>query len=951
MYLAMKKLLQCAALPLLIILFTSCSAFFSEESVTFEGASAHWIEADRLIWDAGENAVTVEIRYSHNADITITDGEITGGTIIPASVPAELTEEQAAKYPHIASWPVYTVEADRDIVSEAIKGQIVAAAFNEMGELVSATRVQFPGVIDQFYAYDGTLGPEYHPAGIRLTVWAPTAQELSLKLYDSDKNPVEEITTEPSENGVWTFEGPVDWDGMFYRFNVTVFHHETGNIEQYEVTDPYSVSLSTDSHFSQFADIFGDASLKPSGWDSIRKRLPAHTDITLYEAHMRDFSVFDESVPEEHRGKYLAFTHNGKNGNSLSNGMNHLIQLAKAGLTHIHLLPLNDIATVIENKDQRIDLHHPFNRICDLIDHPGLKDDCEEFGDTPIKEVFAMLAEDDPVTTRIQQPYDLPGRYDGMAARDGFNWGYDPFHFNASEGSYATDPDGTARILELREMVKSLHEIGLKIVVDVVYNHTFASGLSRISVLDRIVPGYYHRYDVVSGDMETSTCCDNTAAEHYMMEKLLIDSVLLWAEAYKIDSFRFDLMGHHPRYVMENLMEALTGLTLAEHGVDGRNIYVYGEGWNFGEVANDRIFVQATQFNMGGTGIGNFNDRSRDAIRGGNFTDRGRFQGFSNGMFLFPNEEAIDSDENQLNELLAQSDRIRVGMAGNLSTYRYINRDGEVTDGRNEWIGFALQPQESVNYIDKHDNETLWDNTQTKLPLDMDMDTRVRIQLLSQAFINYGQGIPFHQMGSEILRSKSLDRNSFDSGDWFNAVDFSMESHNWGIGLPPGWDNRNRWDDMKPFLTNETISVEKEHKEYAFSVFKEQLQVRYSSPLFRLPDAESIHKRLKYHNTGPNQIPGIIAMSISDGTCAGAALDRSYDGVVVVFNAHIEEQSIDLGITGMELHPVLIDGTDEVVKAATEQNGVFTVPAHTAAVFVKPQSRRQGEFVCNEIED
>jgi pullulanase/glycogen debranching enzyme len=132
-----------------------------------------------------------------------------------------------------------------------------------------------------------------------------------------------------------------------------------------------------------------------------------------------------------------------------------------------------------------------------------------------------------------------------------------------------------------------------------------------------VVPGYYQRLNPDTGQVETSTCCSNTAAEFAMMEKLIIDSVKLWAEQYKIDSFRFDLMGHHPKSTMINVQNALAELTTEEHGVHGDKIYLYGEGWNFGEVADDRIFTQATQFNMGGTGIGNFNDRSRDAIRGG----------------------------------------------------------------------------------------------------------------------------------------------------------------------------------------------------------------------------------------------------------------------------------------------------------------------------------------------
>jgi len=137
------------------------------------------------------------------------------------------------------------------------------------------------------------------------------------------------------------------------------------------------------------------------------------------------------------------------------------------------------------------------------------------------------------------------------------------------------------------------------------------------------VPGYYHRLDD-RGVVATSTCCPNTASEHNMMEKLLIDSALTWAKYYKVDGFRFDLMGHHSKGNMLKLREALDSLTLEGDGVDGSEIYVYGEGWNFGEVADNARFEQATQLNMGGTGIGTFNDRLRDAVRGGGPFDTGQ---------------------------------------------------------------------------------------------------------------------------------------------------------------------------------------------------------------------------------------------------------------------------------------------------------------------------------------
>lgn len=914
-----------------------------------DGAAAHWVSTGLILWDAPEEAVSYALYHSPDAAITVQDDGVTDGNRIDLEPGGTVDDTLADRIRHIADWPSFSLNEDEAVIREALRGQLVAVAFDEGGNPLEATSIQVHGVLDDLYYYEGKLGPIYHDDKIELNIWAPTAQSLTLSVYDDEKNRMEQVSAleEQPADGVWRFEGPRDWDRKFYRLTVDVYHRQTGQLEQFVVTDPYSVSLATDSRYSQFADLSGDESLKPDGWDDLIKELPTHTDITLYEAHMRDFSIADETVPEEHRGTYMAFIHNGVNGADASDGMRHLQRLSDAGLTHLHLLPINDIASIWESEEKRVDLHHPYSDLCERLEIDGLQEKCDEYGETPIQEVFEEWANEDPITQKIQDTYyeDWPGEH--FARYDGFNWGYDPFHFNTPQGSYSTDPDGTARILETRKMVQSLYDIGLNIVVDVVYNHTHATGDSQFSVLDKVVPDYYHRLNPHTGEVENSTCCPNTATEFKMMEKLIIDSVILWATEYKIDSFRFDLMGHHPRSGMQNLLDAIAELTVEEHGVDGGKIYIYGEGWNFGEVADNRIFDQATQFMTGGMGIGNFNDRIRDAIRGGFFAGSGRDQGFATGRYLFPNEEASANSGQELETLLDHADRIRVGMTGNLATYPYINKSGEEVDGSHDMIGYALNPQESVNYIDKHDNETLWDNTQAKLPFDLDMDERVRIHMLSNAFINYGQGIPFYQLGTDILRSKSMDRNSYDSGDWYNAVDFTLETHRWGTGLAPAWDNEELWNDHREFMSNENINVEKHHMELAHELFLEQLQIRYSSPLFRLPDAESVHKRVAFHNTGPDQIPGIIAMTISDGQCAGEPLDEDLDGVLVLFNADLESKSLDPGIEGLELHPLHRQSEDTVVKMTSIDGSTIVVPPLTAVVLLKPADGDQGEFVCN----
>ncbi|HKL14605.1 MAG TPA: alpha-1,6-glucosidase domain-containing protein, partial [Balneolaceae bacterium] len=217
--------------------------------------------------------------------------------------------------------------------------------------------------------------------------------------------------------------------------------------------------------------------------------------------------------------------------------------------------------------------------------------------------------------------------------------------------------------------------------------------------------------------------------------------------------------------------------------------------------------------------------------------------------------------------------------------------------------------------------------------------------------INYGLGVPFHQLGTDILRSKSMDRNSYDSGDWYNMVDFTLETDNWAIGLPPAWDNESNWEAQAEFMTNPNIDIRKEHMEFANRVFRDQLRVRYSTPLMRIGDAEQIHQRVGYHNTGPNQIPGLILMTISDGSCTSGDLDPEFDGVLIVFNADLESQEIDLGIDGLQLHPALQDGSDQVVKESVVNGGSVTVPPISASVFIKPQSGSQGSFPCNPVMD
>ncbi len=569
----------------------------------------------------------------------------------------------------------------------------------------------------------------------------------------------------------------------------------------------------------------------------------------------------------------------------------------------------------------------------------------------------AELATYAPDSTQQQE------KVGALAEQDGFNWGYDPLHYTAPEGSYSTNPDGSTRIEEFREMVQSLNTNGLRVVMDVVYNHTAASGQDAKSVLDRVVPGYYHRLNENTGAVETSTCCQNTATEHAMMEKLMIDSVITWATQYKVDAFRFDLMGHHMKANMVKLRQRLNALTIANSGVDGSKVYLYGEGWNFGDdVQNNKRGVQATQLNMPGTGIGTFNDRLRDAVRGGGPFDSGQDiqrQGFISGLSYDPNSFAQGTAEEQRARLLLAQDQIKVGLAGNLRDYTFVDRTGKTVTGKDvdyngSPTGYAADPQETITYIEAHDNETLFDILQAKAPAATSIEDRVRMQNLGTSIVSLGQGIPFFQAGQDLLRSKSGDRNSYNSGDWFNKVDWTGATNNWGVGLPIMGENQNNWSVYQPLLANPALKPSETNIIAATAYFQEMLRIRKSSPLFRLGNADDINQRVHFLNAGPDQVEGLIVMSIMDGMPNDATrpaqmrlqdLDPFYDQIVVVFNANDEAQTFqndDASETRFRLHPYQVGSNDPVVRTAKYDaaTNTFTVPPRTTAVFVAGEDNR-----------
>ena len=856
---------------------------------------AHWLRAGVIAWQPPAGAQSFRLHHAPEGGLRIEDGAVVGGSSAPLALdPAGLPADVRAAFPHLAAYGALAVPAEaRRRARELLTGELVVAAYGAGGELLGATGVQIPGVLDDLYAEarHAELGPVWRHGRPALAVWAPTAKRVDLLLDPAGARPERRVAMRRGGDGTWRATGDASWRDAAYRYAVSVYVPAADAVVENLVTDPYSVALTTNSVRSVLADL-DDPGLTPRGWRHLRKPpLAQPADATIYELHVRDFSVSDATVPAAHRGTYLAFT------DEHSDGMRHLRGLARAGLNTLHLLPSNDIATIEEDRAAQA------QPACDLRALPP---------DSPLQQACVTA----------------------VAGRDGFNWGYDPLHYTTPEGSYATEPDGPERTLEFRRMVGAVNGAGLRVVMDVVYNHTPASGQDPKSILDRIVPGYYQRLNPATGAVETSTCCQNTATEHRMMEKLMVDSLVTWARAYKVDGFRFDLMGHHTKANMLAVRRALDGLTLRRDGVDGRRIFLYGEGWDFGEVAGNARFVQATQRNMAGTGIATFSDRLRDAVRGGGpFDDDPRVQGFASGLFTDPNDSpANGTPAEQRARLLHYHDLIKVGLAGNLRDYRFVDAAGDTVTGADvdyngQPAGYAAEPGETITYVDAHDNETLFDALALKLPPGTAMADRVRMNTLALATTALAQSPSFWHAGNDLLRSKSLDRNSYDSGDWFNRIDWSGRESTFGSGLPPAPDNEAKWPYMQPLLADAALKPGPEELAAASERARELLRIRFSSPLFRLGSARRIEARVTFPVGGPGQTPGVIVM----------AIDGRGEDVVVVFNAtpgSTTQAVPGLGGRRYALHPVQAHGGDPVVRGATARRGSFTVPGRTVAVFV-----------------
>ncbi|ADV68370.1 pullulanase-type alpha-1,6-glucosidase [Deinococcus maricopensis] len=844
---------------------------------------AHWLTRDLIAVkpELVADGAIVNLHYSLTGDLKLTAAGVQGGQTLPLiPVPGGLSAALKAKYPHLAAYALVQVRPEEAAqVPGALRGQLAVSSTRLDDTLVDATGVQTYGALDDLDTYTGPLGAQWQGNKPTLRLWAPTAQAVKLHVWLDGQERV--LPMVAGAQGVWSIAGDATWNGASYVYEVKVFAPSTGKVETNLVTDPYSLALTRGSARSVLVDL-NDPALKPPGWDALRKpALASASDLSFYELHLRDFSVDDATVPAAQRGTYLAFTQAG------SAGMRHLRALADAGLKAVHLLPTFDIATISEDKA--------------AWKTPG--------------DLSRLAPNSDAQQAAVN----------AVKEQDAYNWGYDPYHYMVPEGSYAVNPD--ARTREYRQMVMALNGAGLRVVQDVVFNHTNASGQAERSVLDRIVPGYYHRLDL-NGAVTNSTCCSNTATEHNMMRRLMVDTLVLYARQYKIDAFRFDLMGHHMVEDLRAVRAALDALTVQKDGVDGRSVYVYGEGWDFGEVAQNARGANATQRNLYGLGIGTFNDRIRDAIRGGSPFGGLQDQGFATGLVSLPNGQPQNTDKARL---LRLTDQIKVGLSGNLRDFTFTDSAGKKVTGagvdyNGQPTGYAASPREAINYASAHDNQTLFDGVLLKAPVNATTAQRVRMQNLAHSLVLLGQGLPFSQAGDDLLRSKSFDTDSYNSGDWFNMIDWTGRDNGFGRGLPPAEKNAAQWDLYRPLLGNAALKPTQADAQRAADHYREMLRVRYSTPLFRLPTAQAVQQALTFLNADP----GVIVMKLSGS-------QGPYRNVVVVFNGTGTATNVrDAALNGLklDLHPALQKSSDALVRTSKASNGTLSVPALTTAVFV-----------------
>lgn len=512
---------------------------------------------------------------------------------------------------------------------------------------------------EQYY-YDGDdLGSIYTKEKTTFRLWSPLATKVTLLLYDKGykSKPYDKIKMNKDVKGTWFVEVKEDLHGVFYTYEIEIDNKKV------ETVDIYAKACGVNGERGMVIDL---SRTNPEGFlKDKRPELINSTDAIIYETHIRDFTIHKTSNVS-HPGKFLGLAQkNTRSPEGLTTGLDHLIEL---GITHVHLLPVFDFASIDENK----------------LDKPQ------------------------------------------------YNWGYDPLNYNCIEGSYSTNPiDGEARIKEFKTLVQALHKSNIRVIMDVVYNHTY---LTVDSYFNKTFPNYYYRQ--INGEFADGSACGNeVASERLMVRKYIIDSVKYFAKEYHIDGFRFDLMGLHDIETMNLIRQELDKID--------PSIIIYGEGW----VANESplpVAKRAIKENIHKLPrIAAFNDDFRDGVKGHVFYNKQ--PGFVNGGVGF--EETVKF--------------------GIVAATKHPQIDYEkVIYAKKPW---ATQPNQCINYVSCHDNLCLYDKI-VETTEDLDITTRIKMVKMANALVLTSQGIPFMFAGDEMLRTKNGDENSYKSPDIINQI-------------------------------------------------------------------------------------------------------------------------------------------------------------------------------------
>jgi pullulanase len=527
----------------------------------------------------------------------------------------------------------------------------------------SEMSVQMPIIYstDEFeaeYTYDGDdLGATWTKDSTAFRVWAPTAEEVYVNLYESGTSSaddlIEQIPMTADVNGTWVATKDGDLNGPYYTYTAVL-----DGLKQ-EVCDPYARTTGVNGKRAMVIDL---DSTDPDGWDKDTNPHAGESinDAIIYELQMRDLSA-DESSGIENVGKFLSLTETGTTTEGgVSTGLDHLKDL---GITHLHLMPIYDFGSVNETYTQE----------------------------------------------------------------NLYNWGYDPVNYNVPEGSYSTDPyNGEVRVSEMKQMVKSLHDSDISVVMDVVYNHVYSADDFCIN---RLVPGYFSRISEDGTYSNGSGCGNDTASERSMVKKYIVDSVKYWVDEYHIDGFRFDLVGLLDTETVNEIVE--------EVHKDHPDVIFYGEGWTLNTTLTKDGYTLATQQSSEKTpDFAYFNDTIRDALKGGVFNEDET--GYVSGS---------------------------------------INKEDIITRcfmGNDSWCS---SPSQTINYASCHDNMTLFDRLSNSRP-DADTEDLIRMNNLAAAIYMTSEGVPFMMSGEEMLRSKpngdgTYNSNSYNAGDEVNALKWS----------------------------------------------------------------------------------------------------------------------------------------------------------------------------------